>query len=295
MCFVLPQLEFELFSTTTILLLIALSIVGFLLFWVLDRRRKDPYFHPGLLGAPVVLSAVLIRFLGEAAVHRTLFCSAFMLQSDLGYTVIWTGIIMSPLGLGVAITSLGGGTLFSRFHVLHRLAAGLALEGLAMATVSIGHVGPVAFWTAVAGFFLLGLGSGLIAAPTKSMAISGVDKSLAARASSLVSIGARLGATLGITTGTLILSVFLPPFMRRELNRRNLLVDEDFVPAVSKFVVELSPDEAIKKVGHETSVAFREAVFDSFALAMDATSAVFAVMLFLAAAGCLVFARRHRF
>lgn len=147
--------------------MIALSIVGFALF-VLHERRREKFGKSELLPVSLLtnprfvlgIGTVLVFFSGVAGFFLVL---AVFLQTGFGFTPLESGLTTVPFPCGVLIASLVSGRLSNRSPRLRLAGGALALlVGMYLLRLRVGEVGDaVDHWRFVLPLAISGLGLGV--------------------------------------------------------------------------------------------------------------------------------------
>ena len=129
-----------------------------------------------------------------------------MLQRLFGYSVMGTGWVMMPRGVGTLVSMQISGML-SRRGVDPRIVvvSGFVLAGLSFWQMS-GWSLEVDQWHIVTSGFLQGLGIGLLFIPINTTAFATLSTALRTEGSSLLNLSRSLGASMGIAVTTALLS-----------------------------------------------------------------------------------------
>jgi len=181
----------------TLALLAAAAVL--LATFVLIERRSD---HP-LLPLRVVLSrarggAYLSFALASAAMFSVFLFLTYYLQQTLGFSPIETGLSFLPMSASIITTATTVNTkILARTGPRPLVPPGMVLGALAMLWFTtlpadgsyVAHVLP--------GLIAMGVGMGLIFAPTFATATLGVDRADAGVASAMVNTAQQVGGSVG--------------------------------------------------------------------------------------------------
>ena len=148
---------------------------------------KRPAFVGAQTTAFAISSSMFAMFL-----YLTLF-----LQNILGLSPLKTGLVFLPLSVVSFVAAPIAGRLSTRVPIRILLASGLALNAVAMWSMS--RVSPSSGWTVLLpGFLIAGVGIGLVNAPLASTAVSTVRQERAGMASGINNTFRQLGIATGI-------------------------------------------------------------------------------------------------
>jgi MFS family permease len=158
----------------TTLGLVALSLILFVIFTVVERRTENAIIDGELLQRPAFLCSCLASWLLGFVFFLFLFITAVYLQEELGYSALAAGIALVPFSLVLAVTGVMSGRLTKRFQLATLLIVSCAFMAVGLAALSFmpasygygGMVLPFLFIAASAGpgFTLLNT-AGLDAVP----------------------------------------------------------------------------------------------------------------------------------
>ena len=180
------------------LLLAVLAVV----FVVVERRSPRPLLARGLLRHRSVLVGNTVLALNVAAVTTALYVTSLVLQNELGFSAMQTGLAFAPITAIVLVVSPRAGAAVARVGARRLLvAAGVATTagvGLLAAFATEGYPTGV-----LPGLALVALGSGLGYAPMFALATD-AGPQLSGAASGLVTTVQELGAAVGLAVLTTV-------------------------------------------------------------------------------------------
>ena len=158
----------------TALGLVALSLILFVIFTVVERRTENAIIDRKLFQRPAFLCSCVASWLLGFVFFLFLFIAAVYLQEELGYNALAAGIALVPFSLVLAVTGVISGRLTKRFQLATLLIVSCAFMAVGLAVLSFvpasygyaGMVFPFLFIAASAGpgFTLLNT-AGLDAVP----------------------------------------------------------------------------------------------------------------------------------
>ncbi|WP_210491301.1 MFS transporter [Patulibacter sp. SYSU D01012] len=195
--FALIRANDEGWTSAATLGVLALAVVSFGLFVLVERRVAEPLFDLRLLRQPTFTGMVVAAFALSVAAFGGLVYISIWLQTVIGLEPISAGLVTLPLsGLAFVVAASSGG-------VLHRLSprwvvgGGLVVIGagdLAMTGLDAGSG-----WAALLpGMALIGLGVGAINPLLVSTAMTAVPQERGGMAAGAVNTARQLGLALGI-------------------------------------------------------------------------------------------------
>lgn len=131
------------------------------------------------------------------ALFGALFVFSQYLQLVHGYSPLRAGLGALPFALSMAATAATSNLVVGRLGVRYTIAAGLALMGVGLGTLSLTTVG-TQFWVLATILAVIGGGMGMVMAPASESTMAAVPREKANMASSINSVIRELGGVLGI-------------------------------------------------------------------------------------------------
>ncbi|WP_232664581.1 MFS transporter [Pseudonocardia sp. TRM90224] len=162
-----------------------------------DRLRPGPLIDLALLRRPGVAPANVVAAVLGASVTAAMFLSVLHAQNVLGLPPVEAGLLFPPFNLAVIAGSILGPAVVAAIGSARAMPVGLlSVAAGAVALIAIAPDAP-ALPTMLAGFVLLGFGSGLatVASTARGTAHAGDRAGLAA---GLLSTSTQLGTALGV-------------------------------------------------------------------------------------------------
>lgn len=217
-------------TSAPILGLLGAAALFLALFVGAERGREDALFDLSLLGDPTFrFSSLIAWWLGGANIGAMFFLPLFLVHV-LDVSATLSGMVMTPLILGVVVGALYTGRFIRRTGRFKGVLLGgnlLTLVGLAGLALRLGPavaVGEVLAWSAA-----VGVGLGLVV-PTYPIAVqAAVERARMGTASSFLMFARMLGATMGVALlGTVLVSALagaLPPSLHQELAAVGIALD----------------------------------------------------------------------
>ncbi|SHN74751.1 MFS transporter [Cryptosporangium aurantiacum] len=181
-------------AVVVVLVVLAVALV------VAESRSRRPLLEPGLLRQRGVVVGNTVLALNVATVTTALYVTSLVLQNELGFSAMQTGLAFAPITAIVLLVSPKAGAAVATVGARPLLVgAGIATTaGVALLTAFAerGYLVGV-----LPGLALVALGSGLGYAPMFALA-TGVDDRLKGAASGLVTTVQELGAAVGLAALT---------------------------------------------------------------------------------------------
>jgi EmrB/QacA subfamily drug resistance transporter len=163
-------------TSLPIVLLFALFIVMFIVFFTWERRAANPVLDLSLFQNRVYNFSVLAAMLQSLAMFAVDFLIVFYLQGVRGYSPLTAAILLIPLPLVSAVVGPLSGLLAD--HIGARIPATLGVLVQAAALVwFLTWLSPTtSYWQIAVGLALMGLGGGLFWSPNTSAAMNSAPR-----------------------------------------------------------------------------------------------------------------------
>jgi EmrB/QacA subfamily drug resistance transporter len=184
--------------------LLAISVVAFVLFFVIEARSRSAMLDLGLLRNKAFVGILIASLLVNFAAFSSFTYTSIWLQSLLGLSPIESGMTGLPLSVAAFAVSAGIGRFLHHRAPGPIIGAGMILIGLgALANAVLIRHG--SSWPAlVLGFTITGVGVGLATPTLNSSAMSAVPVHRGGMAAGAVTTVRQLGFAIGIALlGTL--------------------------------------------------------------------------------------------
>ncbi|HEY6960449.1 MAG TPA: MFS transporter [Gaiellaceae bacterium] len=184
-------------TSTFIVLLIVAAVVLLGAFVALQARDGATMIDLALFRRPAFVGAQTTAFAISASMFAMFLYLTLYLQNILHLSALETGVRFLPLSVLSFFTAPAAGRLSARVPIRFLIGAGLALNAVAMWSMS--HVKADSHWTVLLpGFLIGGVGIGLVNAPLATTAVSTVRVERAGMASGLNNTFRQIGIATGI-------------------------------------------------------------------------------------------------
>jgi EmrB/QacA subfamily drug resistance transporter len=187
--------------------LIGASLVTFGLFFLNERRSRDPIIEPTLFGNRGFNAGLLV--LGTFFVAMNGFMLVFNLftQLGLGLDALHAGFAFVPWAFGIAVgAGLSGAVLAERYgrKVLH-LGTGILIVGMLILWWTVDMQGTSASaWDFAPATLIAGIGSGMVFVPLFDIILADINEREVGSASGVLTAGQQFGGAIGVALiGTL--------------------------------------------------------------------------------------------
>lgn len=231
------------------------ALLGAFVWW--QHRSPGPIIAPELFRNPVITISALGILFSTASLYAAILYLPLYMQSVKGLSATYSGLVLSPLMMGMVATSTLSGWLMSR----QGKYKGLILLGLLVMSVGLllaGQLGvhsPV--WLVVSLAVLLGLGLGPVNPVFNLIVQLAVPKAMIGSAVGTLRFFNQMGGTLGATFfGWVMLRTFQQPGARPATPQ---ILPEPVVQATQTPDVLTNGSLLMQLEGQLTSVAQMEA------------------------------------
>jgi DHA2 family multidrug resistance protein len=193
------------FGSTEVQIECAVAALAFFLFIVQMVTARQPFVDMRLFkDANFVTASVFGFFIGVLLFSSLALLPPFM-ENLLGYSVVTTGLVSMPRGLGSFAAMFLVGQLVNRLDVRLILLVGLSLSAFAVwqmtrFTIVMGTM-PI-----VISGVMQGLGTGLLFVPLSTLAFASIAPALRTEAAGLYTLIRNIGSSAGISIMTTLLS-----------------------------------------------------------------------------------------
>jgi MFS family permease len=169
----------------------------FLLFALVELRRRFPVISPALFQRPAFASAAVLSLLVGVALIAALFLIPIYVQTLDNATPIAGGLALLRMTALIPVGALAGGWLSHRFGCPPAGAVGMVLIAIGLWLMHLWPIQPTMLELTVA-TALAGLGFGLVIAPISTSALNASPASQAGSAASIVTLLRMSGMIVGL-------------------------------------------------------------------------------------------------
>ena len=184
-------------TSTLILALLAAAVVTLAVFVASQTRDEHTMVDLALFRRPAFVGAQVTAFAISASMFSMFLYLTLYLQDILHLSALETGVRFLPLSALSFFVAPLAGRLTAHVPIRALIATGLALNAVAMWTMS--RVSTASHWTVLLpGFVIGGVGVGLVNAPLATTAVSTVRVERAGMASGINNTFRQIGIATGI-------------------------------------------------------------------------------------------------
>jgi MFS transporter, DHA2 family, multidrug resistance protein len=225
--------DLDWFNSPMIVVLLLLTVVGFIAWLIWELTEEHPIVDLSLFKSRSFALGTLAQCLGYAVFFGNIVLMPLWLQSNLGYTATWAGLVSAPSGITAILTSLMMGQLMRRFdpRILAATSFGFfAISYFMRAKLTVDS----SYWVFVAPQLVQGLAMGMFFVAMLAVAFDGLPAQKVPAASGLSNF-------LRITAAGFATSIITTFWDRREALHQSQLADvvTQYTPAYQEAVTRM--------------------------------------------------------
>jgi DHA2 family multidrug resistance protein len=257
-----------------------LAIAFFWMFVVHTITAPEPIFERPMFADRNFATGLLFMAITGVLLLAGLALLPPLLQRLYGYSVLQSGILTAPRGIGTLISMLAAGRLIGKVDLRILIAAGISLMGISLWMMTGFALeqpsGPVV-WSGL----VQGLGLGLIFVPMQALAFATLAPPLRTNAASLLNLSRNIGGSVGIAV------------VGSQLVRNTQIAHADMAVNVTRNDIPALDPSLLERIGQQGDIALqiinaeinRQALFiaylDDFKLMMIVTFAALPLILLM--------------
>jgi predicted MFS family arabinose efflux permease len=184
-------------SSSLIIGLLVVAVVSLGAFVISQSVERTTMVDLTLFGRPAFVGAQTTAFAISSSMFAMFLYLTLYLQNILGLSALQTGLRFLPLSLVSFFAAYGAGQLTAYVPIRWLLSFGLALNAIAMWTMSLVTISST-WLVLLPGFILGGIGIGFVNAPLATTAVSVVRQERAGMASGINNTFRQIGIATGI-------------------------------------------------------------------------------------------------
>ncbi len=225
--------DLDWFHSPTIVILVVVTLIAFAAWLIWELTEKHPIVDLSLFKSRNFALGTLALCLGYAAFFGNVVLMPLWLQSYLGYTATWAGLVAAPSGVTAVLTSLVVGRLMRRFDPRVLAATAFALFA-ASYFMRAQLTADSSFLVFVAPQLVQGLAMGLFFVTMLAVIFDGLPAPKVPAASGLSNF-------LRITAGSFAVSLTTTFWDRREALHQSQLAETvtQYAPAYQQSLAQL--------------------------------------------------------
>jgi MFS transporter, DHA2 family, multidrug resistance protein len=193
------------FSSSEIVIEGAVSSLAFYLFLVHTFSYPRPFVNPHLFRDRNFVASNIFIFLVGVVLFATLALLPPMLQNQMNYPVVLTGLVTAPRGIGTLVGMILVGRLVSRFDARIIMACGLLLTAYSLWQMTQFSL-LMNSWPIITSGIAQGLGVGLVYVPLSTVAFTTLPSNLRNEGTAFFNLLRNVGSSIGISVVEFLLT-----------------------------------------------------------------------------------------
>jgi MFS transporter, DHA2 family, multidrug resistance protein len=225
--------DLDWFNSTTVVALLIVTLVGFAAWLIWELTEEHPIVDLSLFKSRNFTIGTLAQCLGYAVFFGNVVLMPLWLQSNLGYTATWAGLVSAPSGLTAIISSLTMSRLMRR--VDPRVLGAISFAFFAISYFMRAQLtADSSYWVFVAPQLVQGLAMGMFFVAMLAVAFDGLPPQKVPAASGLSNF-------MRITAAGFATSIITTFWDRREALHQSQLADvvTQYAPAYQESLMNL--------------------------------------------------------
>jgi DHA2 family multidrug resistance protein len=193
------------FESPEIWIELALAISGAWMFVVHLATSRDPIFDPKMFADRTFAFSLVFMAVTGVLLLAGLALLPPLLQRLLGYSVLDSGFLTAPRGLGTLISMMVAGRLTGKVDARILIFAGISFMALSLYQMS-GFSLQMGSHPVIVSGIVQGMGLGFIFVPLQSLAFASLPAQYRTSAASLLNLSRNIGGSIGISLMTALLA-----------------------------------------------------------------------------------------
>jgi EmrB/QacA subfamily drug resistance transporter len=184
-------------SSPTLILTLVGSVLAFILLVIVEQRIADPIIDFRLLRNHVFVSANVSLIMSFLALFAVSFMLPFYLEDLRGFSVVESGLLLSPLPLVIALLAPFSGALADRIGTRWLAATGMALACVGLVLISL--LNAHSSLANIVGYLVVaGAGQALFQSPNNSALMGSAPLNRQGVASGFLATGRVMGQSISV-------------------------------------------------------------------------------------------------
>ncbi len=188
------------FGSVEIRFYACVALLSFYLFVVhVVTTARVPFVRPALFADSNFLTGNIFIFIVGVVLFATLALLPPLLQNELGYPVVLTGVVTAPRGVGTLVAMFVVGRVITRVDARLIIASGFVLTSLSLYDMSyffLQMTQTQIIWSGL----IQGLGTGLVYVPLAAISFATLPGVFRNEGTAIFSLIRNIGSSLGIST-----------------------------------------------------------------------------------------------
>ncbi|HEY0028900.1 MAG TPA: DHA2 family efflux MFS transporter permease subunit [Allosphingosinicella sp.] len=193
------------FESTEIWIEMALAISGAWMFVVHLTTAREPIFDPKMFADRTFAFSLVFMAVTGVLLLAGLALLPPLLQRLLGYSVLDSGFLTAPRGIGTLISMMVAGRLTGKVDARILIFAGISFMALSLYQMS-GFSLQMGAQPVIVSGIVQGMGLGFIFVPLQSLAFASLPPQYRTSAASLLNLSRNIGGSIGISMMTALLA-----------------------------------------------------------------------------------------
>ena len=186
------------FSSTEIIVEGLIAAIAFYLFIIHCLTHKRPFINLALFADANFLVGNIIIFIIGVVIFATLALLPPLLQELMHYSVITTGLVTAPRGIGLMLAMIVVGRLVGRIDTRILMASGALMTAFALQQMA--HFSLLMDeWPIIETGLLQGFGIGFVYIPLATISFATLPKQLRTEGTAFFNLLRNLGSSIGIS------------------------------------------------------------------------------------------------
>jgi DHA2 family multidrug resistance protein len=272
------------FDSWEIILELGLAIGAAWMFVVHLATSKDPLFDRSMFADRNFSTALVFMAVTGVLLLAGLALLPPLLQNLYGYSVLQSGFLTAPRGIGTLISMLLAGRLVGKIDSRLLVGIGISLMGISLWMMTGFALDQPSQPVIVSGV-VQGLGLGLIFVPLQSLAFETLAPQLRTTAAALLNLSRNIGGSIGIS----VVSAQLVRMSQVAHADIASTITEQTIPTLDPSLLQVIAPQGATAIAIINAEVTRQAVFiaylDDFKLMMLVTFAVLPLLLLMKRGG----------
>jgi DHA2 family multidrug resistance protein len=225
--------DLDWFHSTAIVVMLIITVIAFAAWLIWELTEKQPIVDLSLFKSRSFTLGTVALCLGYAVFFGNIVLMPLWLQSNLGYTATWAGLVSAPSGITAILTSMLMGQLMRRFDPRMIAASSFALFAISY-FMRAQLTADSSYWVFMAPQLVQGLAMGMFFVSMLAVSFDGLPQQKVPAASGLSNF-------LRITAAGFATSLITTFWDRREALHQSQLADvvTQYTPAYQEALTRM--------------------------------------------------------